>query len=195
MCRVKTLLIFDVDGGNPTEPNFANHNQLSTTNAAGGNKGTGQAVYEPLFILNYETGEIQPWLAESMTANDSLDVWTLTLREGAYWQDGEPVTSDDIVWTVQTLLDDETGTLARATSFQDWVASIEKVDDLTTTFTLTRPNPRFQLDFFSVRIGGSFQVMPEHVWSQVEDITTFSNFDLEAWSSAGQWPLQDGQRQ
>ena len=27
---------------------------------------------EPLFILNYETGEIEPWLGESFTANDTL---------------------------------------------------------------------------------------------------------------------------
>ena len=31
---------------------------------------------EPLFILNYES-EIEPWLGESFTANDTLDVWTL----------------------------------------------------------------------------------------------------------------------
>src|SRR5262245_1428921 len=44
------------------------------------NQGAHQQMWEPLFILNYETGEIQPWLGESFTANDTLDVWTLKLR-------------------------------------------------------------------------------------------------------------------
>ena len=61
-------VIFDVDGGNPTNPNPFNHNQLISRSlgAAGGNVGTGQAIYEPLFVLNYETGVIQPWLGESL---------------------------------------------------------------------------------------------------------------------------------
>ena len=162
----------------------------SSLGAAGGNVGTGQAVYEPLFILNYETGVIQPWLGESFVPDESLTEWTLTLRDGAYWQDGEAVTADDFVFTLQLLLDDDTRRLSRAGAFQDWVAGVEKVDDLTATITLNRPNPRFQLDFFSVRIGGSFQILPEHVWSMVENVFEFSNFDLENGYPLGSGPYK-----
>ena len=181
--------IFDIDGGNPTNPNPFNHNLVATTNAAGGNVGTGQVVYEPLFILNYETGEIEPWLGESMTPNETLDVWTLQLREGAYWQDSETLDIDDVMFTMNLLLDDETGTLANASALQSWVESVEKVDDLSMTFTLKRPNPRFQLDYFSVKIGGSFLPMPEHIWSQVE-VFEFTNFDLEAGHPVGSGPYK-----
>jgi len=44
------------------------------------------------------------------------------------------------------------------------VKSVEKVDDLTVQFNLNRPNPRFQLDYFSVRIWGSVSIVPEHIW-------------------------------
>src|SRR5215213_6636668 len=55
-------------------PNPTNFNWLVPgTNR---NQGAHQALWEPLFILNYETGEIQPWLAETFTPNESLDVWT-----------------------------------------------------------------------------------------------------------------------
>jgi peptide/nickel transport system substrate-binding protein len=113
--------------------------------------------------------------------------WTLNMREGAYWQDGEALNADDVVFSMNMLLGDTTLTFARAAAFQNWVESVEKVDDYTVQFNLKMPNPRFQLDYFSVRIGGSFQVIPEHIWSQVEDVTTFTNFDLEKG-----WPLGSG---
>ena len=185
-------VIFDVDGGNPTNPNPFNHNPFfgSSLGAAGGNVGTGQSVYEPLFVLNYETGVIQPWLGESFVPDETLTEWTLTLRDGAYWQDGEAVTAEDFVFTLQLLLDDDSRRLARAGSFQDWVAGVEQTGDLTAVVSLTRPNPRFQLDFFSVRIGGSFQMMPEHVWSSVENVFEFSNFDLENGHPLGSGPYK-----
>ena len=60
--------------------------------------GLHQAVLEPLFILNYSSGEIEPWLGLSMEPNDSLDVWTLTLRDGVAWSDGEAFNADDVVF-------------------------------------------------------------------------------------------------
>jgi hypothetical protein len=43
-------------------------------------------VAEPLFILNYETGEIEPWLGESFTANDT---WTCGLSRLRDWRQVE----------------------------------------------------------------------------------------------------------
>ncbi len=182
-------VILDIDGGNATNANPFNHNLIATFSSAGGNVGTGQVVYEPLFVLNYESGEIEPWLGESMTPNETLDVWTLTLRDGAYWQDGETLDIDDVMFTVNLLLNDETATLARAAALQSWIDSVEKVDNLTMTFNLKRPNPRFQLDYFSVKIGSSFLPMPEHIWSQV-DVFEFTNFDLEAGHPVGSGPYK-----
>ena len=60
---------------------------------------------------------------------------------------------------------------------KQWVKSVEKVDDTTVTFTLNEPNPRFLLDYFSVKIWGGVNYMPEHIWKDVDPLT-FSNFDL-----------------
>lgn len=176
-------VIFDIDNTDPL-PNPTNFNPLVPgTNK---NQGAHQALWEPLFILNYETGEIQPWLAESFVPNETQDVWTLNLREGVTWSDGEAFNADDVVFTIQMLLDDETRTLGDAANMQQWVESVEKVDDLTVTFNLTNPNPRFQLDYFSVRIWGSIVIFPEHVW-QGQDPFTFTNYDPEQG-----WPLGTG---
>jgi peptide/nickel transport system substrate-binding protein len=175
-------VIFDIDDS--AVPNPTNFNYLVPgTNR---NQGAHQALWEPLFILNYETGEIQPWLGESFTANETLDVWTLKIREGVKWADGVAFTADDVMFTIQMLLDDETSTLAGAADMQQWVESIEKIDDLTVQFNLKSPNPRFQLDYFSVRIWGSVVILPAHVW-EGQDPFTFTNYDPEQG-----WPLGTG---
>ena len=175
-------VIFDIDSS--ALPNPENFNWLVPgTNR---NQGAHQALWEPLFILNYESGEIQPWLAESFTPNDTQDIWTLKLRDGVKWSDGEAFNADDVVFTLDLLLGDETSTLSSAADMQQWVASVEKIDDLTVQFNLKAANPRFQLDYFSVRIWGSVIILPEHVWAG-KDPFTFTNYDPEKG-----WPLGTG---
>ncbi len=165
--------IFDRDGRVGPQPAFDNYNPFVPNNL--GNGGLGQAVFEPLFILNYETGEIMPWLAADASSNDSLDVWTLNLREGAAWSDGEAMDADDVVFTFEMLGQSENAGLSRAGNVQSWVDSVEAVDAQTVQFNLNAPNPRFQLDFLTVKIGGNTLVVPEHIWAD-EDPFTFKNF-------------------
>src|SRR5260370_20274418 len=130
-------------------------------------QGYPQAILEPLFMLNYETGQIVPWVGESMTANNSLDQWTLKIRKGVTWSDVVPYTADDVVFTINLLLDNAPTLNGGATSsaaLKDWVANVQKVDDQTVIFNLKKPNPRFQLDYFSVRIWGSVTIVPKHIW-------------------------------
>lgn len=144
-----------------------------------------QAMIEPLFLLNYETGEIEPWLGLSMEANAALDEWTLCLRPGVTWSDGEAFTADDVVFTVTMLLD-HAPELAYSANLKRWITRVENVDDLTVRFTLTAPNPRFQLDFWSVKIRESVYIVPEHIW-RGRDPLTFANLD-----PARGWPVFTG---
>ncbi len=149
-------------------------------------KGFHQAMIEPLFILNYESGAIEPWLATGMTTNATQDVWTMGLREGVTWSDGEAFDADDVVFTVQLMLDNPELELDFAAGFVELVERVEKVDDLTVQFTLTQPNPRFQLDYFSVKIWGSFAIVPEHIWRD-KDPFTFKYYDPDKG-----WPVFTG---
>ncbi|NJP05882.1 MAG: ABC transporter substrate-binding protein [Chloroflexaceae bacterium] len=149
-------------------------------------KGLHQSMIEPLFILNYESGVIEPWLGERMTANDDQDSWTLKLRDGVTWSDGEAFDADDVVFTVNLVLENPDLELDFFAGFTSWVERVEKVDDLTVVFHLVGPNPRFQLDFFSVKVWGSFDVMPEHIWRD-KDPYTFTNYDPEQG-----WPVFTG---
>ncbi|MGR3434966.1 MAG: ABC transporter substrate-binding protein, partial [Shimia sp.] len=138
--------------------------------------GAHQTMWEPLFILNYGTGELDPWLATGFTQSDDSSQFTVTLREGVEWSDGEAFDADDVMFTVNLALENEEISSREASTIRSQVAGIEKVDDLTVTFTLTEPNPRFIVENFGVRIFGSFLIMPEHVWAG-EDPATFAFSD------------------
>lgn len=137
--------------------------------------GAHQAMWEPLFILNYGTGELDPWLASGFEGNDTNDVFTISLREGVEWSDGEAFDADDVVFTVSMALENSEISSREAATIRAQVASVEKVDDLTVRFTLNAPNPRFLVENFGVRIFGSFLIMPEHVWNG-QDPATFAFF-------------------
>jgi peptide/nickel transport system substrate-binding protein len=66
--RTKTLIL-DMDSGRNLTPDVWNPYVPSSQRS----QGLHQAMMEPLFMLNYETGQIQPWLGESMTPNATLD--------------------------------------------------------------------------------------------------------------------------
>jgi peptide/nickel transport system substrate-binding protein len=73
-----------------------------------------------------------------------------------------------------------------AADMKTWVKSVDKVDDQTVKFTLNKPNPRFQLDFFSVKIWGGVNIVPKHIW-EGQDPLTFKNYD-----PAKGWPVGTG---
>lgn len=168
--RMSTV-IFDIDSGSVADPTLWNPFAAS----ARLDQGLMQAMAEPLFILNLgsPTNEIVNWLGESMTYNADGSVWTVKLRPGITWNDGQPLTADDFLFTVQ--IGQNTKDLANMPSF-DNVASVTKVDDLTLEFTLTTPDFRFGTNTFVARTSTPFFIVPKHVW-EGQDATTFTNYD------------------
>ena len=53
-------------------------------------QGAHQAMFEPLFLFNYKTGALDPWLAKSSTPNALQDVWPLKVRADVKWSDSKP---------------------------------------------------------------------------------------------------------
>ncbi|MDJ0823930.1 MAG: ABC transporter substrate-binding protein [Rhodobacter sp.] len=138
--------------------------------------GAHQAMWEPLFILNAGTGQLDPWLGESFTPNDSFDVWTLKIRDGVEWSDGEDFNADDVVFTVNLVESNEDISSREAANVRAQVDAVRKVDDLTVEFTLAKPNPRFAVENFGILIFGSMLIMPEHIWAGQDPATfTFSS--------------------
>lgn len=141
-------------------------------------QGMNQNMIEPLFMLNYETGEIDGWLGESYEANEALDEWTVTLREGTEWSDGTPLTSADVVFTFE-LLKEYSPQLNWSSAVERWVESVEAVDERTTRFVLTEPNPRFVMENLAGTTSQAIAVLPKHVWEGKDPVTFRNEFDEE----------------
>ncbi|WP_239133583.1 ABC transporter substrate-binding protein [Rugosimonospora africana] len=66
--------------------------------------------------------------------------WKFTLRSGAKWHDGQPVTIDDVLFTYQRALDNKNQTLAYS-FLASWLKEVKQVDDTSVEFTLNYPFP------------------------------------------------------
>ena len=76
-----------------------------------------------------------PGLAESWEASDDGLTYTYTLREGLKWSDGEPLTADDVVWTINTSRDQEWTNHSATTANLDATA----IDDRTVRSSARSP--------------------------------------------------------
>ena len=171
--RDKTLVIENISIRNTTPDNF---NPLARGVLR--HAGLQQVGYESLFYYNYETGELVPWLAESANYNDDFTELTINLRDGVTWSDGEVFDASDVVFTLNLLIE-HSPELNYSNDHAAFVAAVEQVDDLTVKITLNGPSPRYLLNVFGVRIYGATYIVPEHIFSMVDDPATFPNFDLE----------------
>jgi peptide/nickel transport system substrate-binding protein len=91
------------------------------------------------YLLDYnENLEIIPVLAKSYeVSKDGLRI-TVTLRDSLYWHDGEPITSEDVKFTVDRILDPT----VPAVNKEGWFSRLDNVeitDDKTMTFVWKEP--------------------------------------------------------
>jgi peptide/nickel transport system substrate-binding protein len=93
------------------------------------------AFYDALVRYNPDTNEFEPHVAESLEPNDDFTEWTLTLREGVTFGNGDPLTAEAVEFSVERLA----GALVAAAGMAQEVESMEVVDDHTITFQLQRP--------------------------------------------------------
>ncbi|HET6476911.1 MAG TPA: ABC transporter substrate-binding protein [Thermoleophilia bacterium] len=81
-----------------------------------------------------------PKLAESWTANETVDVWTFNLRQGVTFNDGTPFEADDVVTSMERVLDPDSG--SGALSQLGGVLSpggTKAIDAATVEFSLDKP--------------------------------------------------------
>jgi peptide/nickel transport system substrate-binding protein len=78
-------------------------------------------------------GSIQGDLAQTFSTSEDGKVWTFQIRGDATWQDGKPVISDDVVYTV-ALLQDKAYVGPYSDAFRG--VKVERVDDRVVRFTL-----------------------------------------------------------
>ena len=98
-------------------------------------------LYDVLIRLDSDTGQYVPHLAESLESNDDYTVWTLGLREGVQFGNGDPLNADAVIASLNRWgnLDASIGQRNQSNAFVSFITEMTKVDDLTVQFTLDSP--------------------------------------------------------
>jgi peptide/nickel transport system substrate-binding protein len=137
-------------------------------------------IFEGLMTYDFDLNPL-PVLAESWEISDDGLVWTMNLREGVAWHDGEPFTADDVVFTFSEFIP-EVHARSRPT-FQR--AEVAALDDLTVQLTLEEPYAPFLRTFDAI----GAPIVPAHIYRGTDFRTNPANqapigtgpFKFEEW--------------
>jgi peptide/nickel transport system substrate-binding protein len=111
--------------------------------------------------------ETIPGLAESWEGSEDGLTYTYTLREGLEWSDGEPLTADDIVYTIERSRDEEWFNHFSTTQNLEATA----IDDVTVEITSSVPDPKLPtMDVY---------IVPQHIYEEIsaDDLGTYEATD------------------
>ena len=159
-------------------------------------------MYEPVFGTDVATGELIPWLGESIEWVDGSDGTQIEvkLREGISWTDGEAITPDDVKFSYYlygAFSESPEGKYWHMGAFQTRVGNMsnfEVVDARTYRVTIL---PEYAYSSVVWRqMTQSFLIFPEHVWSEIEAnysdyVPTFAN-DWTDEDTPEEWKVASG---
>ena len=98
----------------------------------------------------------KPWAAEEVVWVDDTTV-DIKLREGMTWHDGQPVTTDDIIFSFSAPADGTNAPMYKP--FVTNITSMEATDERTVRMTLAEPNAAFETSTLA-----KLNIAPKHIW-------------------------------
>ncbi len=124
--------------------------------------------YQRLGGRNVETMQPAPGEGAFKSWEVSPDelTWTCHLNEGMTWHDGEPVTAEDVAFTINYIIDNDMSAFTTATQFIDKAVV---VDPYTVQIICTRPKANL--------LTATMFVLPEHIWSKISPDDAAKKFE------------------
>ena len=114
-------------------------------------------VYSSLFRLN-DNLELENDLATDYQISNNGLTYTIHIRQDVSWHDGQPLTAEDVIFTIRSIQTQEYGS-PLASSFQG-VQAEKGEDNYTVIFTLKQPYSPFLVN---LTVG----IVPHHVWENI----------------------------
>jgi len=125
-----------------------------------------RTIYPTLTTYSPEDFSVQPELAESWSSSPDKLTWTFRIRRGVEWSDGQPVTARDAAYTFNRMMTDPAAATANG-NFVENFASVTAPDDHTLVIRTKQPQ--------STMLAIDAPIVPEHIWSKVDDVASFPN--------------------
>lgn len=159
--RLNKLVLVDVPlrGGRLTEGVVGNPRFINPVLAISeADKNLVSLVYSGL-VKTDENGILQMDLAKEIDVSEDRLTYTVKLNPLARFQDGEPLTADDVIFTVNKVQNPN----LKSPQYGNFTGvTVNKVDDETVTFTLKKPYVPF---LSNLRLG----IIPKYIWNSVSD--------------------------
>lgn len=126
-------------------------------------------IYSGLMTYN-KNGEIVKDLVEDYKISEDGKIYEFILKNNIFWQDGRPLTTDDVVFTIKTIQNSDYKSPLRA----NWLdVNIEKTSDKSFKFSLKNSYNSF-LENCTVKI------IPQHIWENVlPESFALSSYNLQ----------------
>jgi len=141
-----------------------------------------------LIHINRESQKTEPSLAKSWTASRDGRVFTLKLRRGLRFSDGQPFNADDVVFSFRVYLDEKIHSPQRDLLIVGGQPiAVQRIDSYTVRFTLTQPYAAAE------RIFDSLAMMPRHLLEKAyheERFTQVWNVNTPPAEMAGMGPFR-----
>ncbi len=116
-------------------------------------------VHDKLFAMDAHA-DLVPRLATGYEVSDDGLTYTVHLREGVKWHDGEAFTADDVVFYYDYY--DKIVSVDKVETSN--VAAVTKKDDYTVEFVIKEADSSFPYDL-------GYVALPEHIWSKIDPNT------------------------
>ncbi len=122
------------------------------------------AFYEPLTITPLGGLPTRGWLARTWKWSRGAKTLTLNLVHNAKWSDGKPLTSADVVYSLNAGKQDKIMDRVGLTGDDNNIASVKAKGKYGVAINLKTPDSQF----ISSTLNRQF-VIPKHVWTKVKD--------------------------
>ncbi|MFH1831071.1 MAG: peptide-binding protein [Pseudomonadota bacterium] len=119
-------------------------------------------VFEPMLDRDPKTLELIPKLAKRWEISDDHLTYTFWLRDNVFWQDGKPLTADDVIFTFEQILDPKVDAASLRNYFRD-IKEFYKVDDRTVRFVYSSPY------FRALFMISGMPILPKHIYGKAEN--------------------------
>ncbi|MBR5620923.1 hypothetical protein IKW75_00310 [Candidatus Saccharibacteria bacterium] len=151
-------------GGTYSEATLGRVNSLNPLFATTSSEKTlSRLMFGTLAEVDY-SGHVGLGLADSITTDDTGSVWTVELRPGITWSDGEPITNKDVIFTVGIIQSPVV-----STAYSSNLSGVKvSEDDGKLVFTL----PTSYANFSSAL---EFPILPEHILKDVSPSLLLEN--------------------
>ncbi|MHC5061880.1 MAG: peptide-binding protein [Planctomycetota bacterium] len=120
---------------------------------------TARNIFESLLVYDWDQLRFVPWLAQKYEVSPNGLEITFHLRQDIYFSDGVPVTSEDVIFTYETIINPEVDAAAMANFYID-VDKVVKIDDRVVKFYMKKPY------FKALEVVGFWDVgiLPKHIY-------------------------------